>query len=315
MNSYRLYLAILLILFSASGATCAKHRTIKEFQPEVVWKDVPTIEQVMAQVNGSKRIGQLQSSTITLKLDSPGTPALNANLSIERPQRLRLQARVSRLMGNELDIGSNEQVFWLQTMRPQPTLFYAQQQQFAQLAARKVLPVSPDWIIEALGLPEMNPADVHEGPIQRADGFLEVRSQIATALGTTRRILVLDRSGLIREIVLYDAQGNLVAQAKQSEHQNYPGVNYALPHHVQIRLLPAGEQEINFDIDIGFYLVNELMGNDPQRWTMPDPTGLSVIDLVQFGQGQQLAPIPPNYQPQWMEREAMAVPYRGFERR
>jgi len=315
MNGYRLYLAILLILFSASGATCAKHRTIKEFQPEVVWKDVPTIEQVMAQVNGSKRIGQLQSSTITLKLDSPGTPALNANLSIERPQRLRLQARVSRLMGNELDIGSNEQVFWLQTMRPQPTLFYAQHQQFAQLAARKVLPVSPDWIIEALGLPEMNPADVHEGPIQRADGFLEVRSQIATALGTTRRILVLDRSGLIREIVLYDAQGNLVAQAKQSEHQNYPGVNYALPHHVQIRLLPAGEPEINFDIDIGFYLVNELMGNDPQRWTMPDPAGLSVIDLVQFGQGQQLAPIPPNYQPEWMEREAMAVPYRGFERR
>lgn len=315
MVRYGLCLAIGLMLFSASGATCAKHRTIKEFQPEVVWKDVPTIEQVMEQVNGSRRIQQLQSSTITLKLDAPGTPALSANLSIERPRRLRLQARVSRLMGNELDMGSNEQVFWLQTMRPQPTLFYAQHQQFEQLAARKVLPVSPDWIIEALGLPEMNPADVHEGPIQRADGLLEVRSQIATALGTTRRILVLDRSGLVREIVLYDAQGNLVAHAKQTEHENYPGVNYALPHHVQIRLLPAGEPEINFDIDVGFYLVNELMGNDPQRWTMPDPAGLSVIDLVQFAQGQQVAPIPPNYHPEWMEREAMAVPYRGFERR
>jgi hypothetical protein len=218
-------------------------------------------------------------------------------------------------MGNELDMGSNEQVFWLQTMRPQPTLFYAQHQQFEQLTARKVLPVSPDWIIEALGLPEMNPADVHEGPIQRADGLLEVRSQIGTVLGNTRRIMVLDRSGLVREIVLYDAQGNLVAQAKQSEHLNYPGVSYALPHHVQIRLLPAGEPEINFDIDVGFYLVNELMGNDPQRWTMPDPAGLSVIDLVQFGQGQQVAPIPPNYHPEWLEREAMAVPYRGFERR
>lgn len=315
MNRYGLYLVIAMVLFNAAGATCAKHRTIKEFQPEVVWKEVPTIEQVMEQVNGSRRIQQLQSSTITLKLDSPGTPALSANLSIERPQRLRLQARVSRLMGNELDMGSNEQVFWLQTMRPQPTLFYAQHQQFAQLTARKVLPVSPDWIIEALGLPEVNPADVHEGPIQRADGLIEVRSQIGTALGNTRRILVLDRSGLVREITLYDAQGNLVAQAKQSEHQNYPAVNYALPHHVQIRLLPAGEPEINFDIDVGFYLVNELMGNDPQRWTMPDPAGLSVIDLVQFGQGQQLAPIPPNYHPEWMEREAMAVPYRGFERR
>ena len=161
----------------------------------------------------------------------------------------------------------------------------------------------------------MNPADIHEGPIQRADGLLEVRSQIGTALGTTRRILVLDRSGLVREIILYDAQGNLVAQAKQTEHENYPGVNYALPHHVQIRLLPAGEPEINFDIDVGFYLVNELMGNDPQRWTMPDPAGLSVIDLVQFAQGQQVAPIPPNYHPEWMEREAMAIPYRGFERR
>jgi hypothetical protein len=315
MRGYRLYLAIAAMLFSACGATCAKHRTIKEFQPEVVWKEVPTIEQVMEQVNGSRRIQQLQSSTITLKLDAPGTPALNANLSIERPRRLRLQARVSRLMGNELDMGSNEQVFWLQTMRPQPTLFYAQHQQFEQLTARKVLPVSPDWIIEALGLPEMNPADVHEGPIQRADGLLEVRSQIGTVLGNTRRIMVLDRSGLVREIVLYDAQGNLVAQAKQSEHENYPGVSYALPHHVQIRLLPAGEPEINFDIDVGFYLVNELMGNDPQRWTMPDPAGLSVIDLVQFGQGQQVAPIPPNYHPEWLEREAMAVPYRGFERR
>jgi hypothetical protein len=315
MTKYWLHLAVVVLLFSASGATCSKHRAIKEFQPEVIWKETPTIEQVMARVNESRRIQQLQSSTITLKLDAPGTPALNANLSIERPRRLRLQARVSRLMGNELDMGSNEQVFWLQTMRPQPTLFYAQHQQFEQLAARRVLPVSPDWIIEALGLPELNPADVHEGPIQRADGLLEVRSQIPTALGTTRRIMVMDRSALIREIILYDAQENLVAHAKQSEHQNYPGVNYALPHHVQIRLLPAGEPEINFDIDVGFYLVNELMGNDPQRWTMPDPAGLSVIDLVQFGQGQQMAPIPPNYHPQWMEREAMAVPYRGFERR
>jgi len=99
------------VLVSASGATCARHRTIKEFQPDVVWKDTPTIEQVMEQVNGSSRIQQVQSNSITLKLDVPGTRALDANLSIERPRRLRLQARVSRLMGNELDMGSNDQVF------------------------------------------------------------------------------------------------------------------------------------------------------------------------------------------------------------
>jgi len=61
-------------------------------------------------------------------------------------------------------------------------------------------------------------------------------------------------------------------------------------------------------------MVNELLGNDPQRWAMPDPAGLIVIDLVQFAQGQQATPIPPNYHPQWMEREA-ALPYRGFEQR
>jgi hypothetical protein len=48
---------------------------------------------------------------------------------------------------------------------------------------------------------------------------------------------------------------------------------------------------------------------------MPDPAGMSVVDLVQFTQGQQVAPIPPNYQPQWTERDASMIPYRGFERR
>jgi hypothetical protein len=315
LNANLFRLVGLMVLISASGATCAKHRTIKEFQPEVVWKEPPTIEQVVEHVNGSQRINQLQSSSVTLKMDAPGTPALEGNLSIERPRRMRLQARFSRLMGNELDMGSNEQVFWLQTMRPQPTLFYAQHQQYDQLINRRILPVSPTWIIEALGVPELNPADSHEGPIARADGLLEVRSLIPTPAGTNRRIMVLDQNGLLRELNLYDQQGNLVAVARQSEHENYPAVRYALPHKVQIRLLPAGEPELNFEIGIGFYLVNELIGNDPQRWTMPDPAGMSVVDLVQFTQGQQVAPIPPNYQPQWMERDASMIPYRGFERR
>ena len=50
-------------------------------------------------------------------------------------------------------------------------------------AARDLLPVPPDWLIEALGVIQLDPTGQHDGPFQNRPGQLEIRSQVKTPVG------------------------------------------------------------------------------------------------------------------------------------
>jgi len=92
----------------------------------------------------------------------PGAPSVGADIAVERPRRLRLRAR-TQLLGPELDLGSNDELFWLWAARmPDSSVFYARHDQFTTSKARQVLAIEPAWLIEALGLVQIDPASVLE---------------------------------------------------------------------------------------------------------------------------------------------------------
>ncbi len=64
-----------------------------------------------------------------------------------------------------------------------------------------------------------------------------------------------------------------------------------------MQLVPTGGPPLILDIDIGFYTINDTQGQDPDRWTIPNPAGYTVHDLVQMNNGGQNAVQPPQYQP------------------
>jgi hypothetical protein len=302
-------LAVLLVC--ASGATCIRRNNISEFQPPIVFQETPSVDQIAEFLNRSRNIQEIQSRAVTVRI--PDVPGLSANLIWQRSRNFRVQGGLSKMLGTDFDIGSNDELFWMATRHgPSPTMFVAQHQEFDAQLNRQVLPVSPVWLVEALGILELDPSLVLREPQMRPDGTLEILSQVPTAGGMYQRTLVLDpQRGVSRQIILRDPTGRLLAQATQSNHYYYESVQYALPHQVNVQLIPVDGPPLELAFEVAYYAVNANEGNDASRFVLPDLEGYTVINLVQLNSGLDQAAQPQAYQP--AEPQPPMVGYRGFE--
>lgn len=301
-------LILFCVCFVSGGATCAKRRPPSDFQPPIVLRETPTLQQLIDHTNQSLAVQRIESTSLTIT--SPGlTGQLVGNLQWERPHNFNLQAYLgNRLMGTALAAGSNRDVFWLQTKIPPPaTLYYARHDDFeSQLGPRHILPVSPLWLREALGIIEFDPSFEHKGPTIRSDGRLVVSSFIPSPRGPYRRVVVFaPNTFVVEETTLYDQSDKLVARAQLSESEYFSAIKTSLPHRVIVELIPDDGNTLSFTIDVGFYLLNQPASNQTTAFTMPDSTGLSTVDLVQANAqiGQSAVTVPPVY------RSTTAVPY------
>lgn len=298
-NSKFLLTSLLLVglLFTTTGATCMPRRAVTETKLPTVFQTPPDITQLAEAINRTKAIQQLQSNSVTIRAQD--IPTLTANMVWERPRRFRLTGGVSRLTGTDFDLGSNEEVFWMATRHgPSPSLYFARHDQFATQIDRQVLPVSPDWLVEAMGIVEIDPYAIVQTPQQRTDGMWEIETTTQSQIGQYRRTLVVDPThALVRQVILRDPSGRLLASSTLSDHQYYSMIQTALPQKVKVQLVPTGGPPLILDIDIGSYAINDTQGNDPNRWTIPNPAGYTVHDLVQLNNGMSNASQPPQYQP------------------
>jgi hypothetical protein len=242
-------------------------------QAPMAFQGPPTIEQIAAHIN-SNPVKTLEAERARISLD--GLPTLTARLAIERPRSLRFRVETG-LTGPELDVGSNPDMFWMWVKRNE-AVFYARHDQFAGSNARQFLPIQPEFITEALGLMYFDPAGQHEGPIDRGNNRMEVRSKIMAPDGELTRVLVINNVyGWILEQHLYDPRGQLLASAKTSEHRHYPAEGASLPHKVEINLPPA---QIAFSLDVSQYRINALSSSPEQLFAMPKFEGSQLVDVA-----------------------------------
>ncbi len=301
-HAWWLMLMVWITIFPCAGATCSRRpRNSPDFAPPVVFQKPPALPELIAHLNRVSAVERLNTGKVTLSM--PGSPMkLSGNLSWHRPSDFRLQAYPgTRVMGDVLDAGSNSEQFWLLTKLPgeSPTLYYASHQQFEmQPGPRRVLPVSPLWIREALGIIEFEPGGHHEGPIVRsADRLVEIRSIIPSPRGSYKRIVVVEPTrAVVRQIILKDPEDKMVASAMLSEHVYYGAIDTSLPHRVDMEMQPDtglqanGGQVLAFTIQVDSYLINDTSGNEAQRYTMPDGGGYQSVDLVQHNALGETAP-------------------------
>lgn len=284
------------MLFVSSGATCIPRRSHNEFQPPVLFQTSPDINQLANAINRTRAVNQLQSNAVKVKI--PDIPTLSAQIVWERPRRFRMTGGLSSIMGTDFDLGSNEEVFWMATRHgPSPTLYFARHDQFESQVDRQILPVSPEWLIEAMGIVELDPSHVIGTPRPDANGLIEIESAIASPIGQYRRTIYVDpKLGLVRRIFLRDPSGRLLASSILSNHQFYPAIQTSLPHKAEVQLIPSGGPPMNLQVDIGFYTVNDNQGQDPNRWIAPQLAGYTPIDLVLLNSNQPNAVRVPQYQ-------------------
>jgi hypothetical protein len=276
------YLFLMTVLLSASGASCPTLRQPLAAPTPTLFAGPPTLPEVIAAVNAtSGQVRQLQTDSATLSIQ--GMPSLRASLAAGPPKNFRLRASFIGV-GEVLDLGSNDQGFWAMIDAPQlmsdvpRAVYFARHDQYLHSEARRMLPIQPQWLVEAFGLVQLDPAGQHEGPYQRGPGELEIRTRIPTPEGDLTKVMVLhDRFGWIQQQHWYDARGQLMASVFASQHQYDAAIGISLPHAVEVRLPPPAQ---SLQIRVQTYAVNQMYSDPAQLWSMPAFSGYPLIDLA-----------------------------------
>ena len=271
-----------LVLFCCSGATCS-HWLRNPFAqqgppaPELLSAGA-SLEQVIAAVNqNSSKVQSYQTGDASITFRGmPGVPSLRGNIAMQRPGRLRLEASTA-LTGPEVDLGSNDELFWFWVKRNEPpALYFSRHDQFVGSAAQQVMPIEPQWLLDALGLSQFSPNDHHEGPMPHSDGTLEIRTVMQTRTGPMTKSTVIDiRRAWVLEQHIYDGRGSLLASSRARSHRYYPGAGVSLPQTIDINL-PAAQMALS--IDVGTVQMNSVPAN-PALWSLPAISGYPQIDL------------------------------------
>jgi len=272
---------LLLILFCCSGATCG-HALRNPFAqlgppaPEVLAVGA-SLEQVIAAVNqNASRIQSYQTEDASISIHGvSGVPALRGNIALQRPGRVHLVASTA-LTGAEFDLGSNDELswFWVKHRKPR-ALYYARHDQFVGSAAQQLMPIEPQWLLDALGMSQFSANDHHEGTLPRREGTMEIRSNIQTRTGPMTKSTVIDiRRAWVLQQHVYDGS-RLLASSKARSHRYYPELGVSLPQAIDVHL-PA--IQLSLSIDVGSVRINTVSGN-PALWRLPAYSGSSQIDL------------------------------------
>jgi len=266
-------------------------------------------EQIVAAVNQNS--GRVQSLTVTNAAitipDTMGLPILNGNIAAERPGRFRLTAATS-VTGQEMDLGSNDELFWLWVRRNQPpAVYFCRHSQFAGSNIRQVMPIEPAWLLAAIGMVDLDPAMVFDGPLPspRGDGTVELRAWLPSAGGNLQRVLLIDaRRAWVVEQHVYDPAGTtLLASAVAETHRYYPVEQVSLPERVSIRLPTAN---MALKINLGTMQINQLQGDRAQLWSLPTFEGSPQYDL---GGAVPGTPLPGQTAPQSISSGVLPTAY------
>ncbi|MEX0937670.1 MAG: hypothetical protein WDZ59_07395 [Pirellulales bacterium] len=282
MHRTAIHLFALLVLLCAGGAHCMGPLPMP-FAPAApaaphVLPETASLNQVIEAVNrNTDRVSTYTTNNATIGI--AGLPSsLSGSIAMERPRRLRLTAG---LMGStEVDLGSNDELFWLWIRRNQPpALYFCRHGQYAHSAARQLIPIEPEWLVEALGLVRFEPGADYRGPTRRRDGAIEMRSARQTELGQVEKLTIIEENqALVLEQHVY-IDGQPVASAIASDHRYDPTTGVSLPQRIEIRM-PGAPLVPTLTIDVGDVRINQPIGDPQQKWAMPNYPGYSAMDLA-----------------------------------
>ncbi len=270
------WLASAVLLAAASGASCPQ---MLQQYTQPIPRALPgeaTLTQVVDVVNNNS--AQIQSLyTNHGSISVPGMPSLRALVAYQRQRNFRLRADTA-FTGPEVDVGSNDPLFWFWIKRNQPpALYWCQHDQFAGSSARAMVPIEPDWLIRALGVVSFESGVVHQGPIPVSAGRLEVRTPPISPGGNTRVTVIDATRGVVLEEHVYNPQGTRLASALLSRHRRDATTGVTLPRHVDLHLTAA---KLEIGIDLNNLQINSLNPAQADLFAKPVYPGYTEVNLA-----------------------------------
>ena len=308
------FFGFLIFLFTPG---CRSHSWLRRSggdPPPIAFSALPSPTEAVAAVNANtQRVQSLQTQGATISI--PGAPTIGAEIAVQRPRSLRLRAR-TQLTGPELDLGSNDELFWMWAARmPGSTVYFTRHDQFAASRARQMLAVEPAWLVEALGLVEIDPASVIEGPFADGSDRIKLHTTLASAGGQCTRLLILHhRFAWVLEQHIYDERGQLIASARNSGHEYHTVDGVSLPKRVDVQV-PQGMLQLQLDVDR--WAINQPLAEGAATFELPR-SQLGNYPFVDMGDPSFVPPIGSTAAQPAAQRSAQQAQgelsrrYRGF---
>lgn len=264
---------------------CALSRSMLARAPEapVVFQGIPESTLLLATIRAnSEAVRQLESD---VKITMDGMPTgISGTLLVERPNRMRLKAGILGMTNSGIDIGNNEERFWVFNKSSfggqSPAIYYARHEDFRNSPLRQTFPIQPQWLIDALGLVDVDQLQNVQGPFRRNDGFLELRATSVSSDGTYSRLLTIDpRRGWLVQQAVYDPSNRRIAWSQSTNFRYYPEVNASLPGHVELHFDGPNQQDARLAVTLHSHNINRLYVDPGLTWQMPQPADVPGIDL------------------------------------
>jgi hypothetical protein len=267
-----------------SGCQVFRGFGVKAAPAPTVFQAQPTQADLLSKLNEhASRVRQLQSN---VSLEIPGAPRLSGTLILERPNRIRLKAGIGGISEMGFDVGSNSELFWIWNKaslpgQPPPAIYFAQQSDYHRIRQVASIPIDPQWIIDASGLVEFSPNDVHHGPYME-NGMMKIATIQRTSDGHVTRVSVIDpKTALIRQQAFYDTNNQRIGYIVSEQFEYFQEEGVSLPKRIELHLTPSQGEPLKVGINASQYRINQFFGNPDQTWSMPRPDGVRLINLAE----------------------------------
>lgn len=167
--------------------------------------------------------------------------SLNGTMLYRKPRKLWL--RLEHTWGEGLEIGSNEQQFWVWQRGQSPRYWWGEHGRVSDLTDTR-MPIRPDHLLEVLGLEDLPPKQsLLSGPFIRVHPDRYELVFLDTAGSATEepqryisRALFVDRREpfLVREIVRYTPDGHLLMRAELSRYEPIETSQVLVPRRIEV---------------------------------------------------------------------------------
>ncbi len=277
--------SMIVLLAVASGNGCrtgSPFRSPAERAP-VLFKAAPDLGALVNAINANTAEVRQVSCDIQIRMD--GVPPLSGTLIVEKPRRMRLKAGVIGISEMGIDVGSNDEEFWVWNKSAfggqAPAIYFAKHNEFAESSLRQSIPFEPQWIIDALGLLSLEQNGSIQGPFVRSDGRYVLRTVTQTRNGSVTKDLVVDsKTGLVQQQAIYDESMRLIAYSNAVEHQYFPEFHASLPRQIELVVNGPDGRPNSLTVNLAGHEINKLYGDPDRQWSMPKPSDAQWVDLA-----------------------------------
>ncbi len=292
----RLVLCLLAGLGMATSSGCLSMTLWRHREPKLSKADPPlplnaTSEEILARINQNAYsefspdgLKSYRCDDVSVRMQ--GVPApMRASMMVEAPRNLRLRVANPLSGGEAVDIGSNEEQFWMWAKDSQPANVLVCSHDQIAIATQVTslpLPFRPDWLMEVLGVSPISGSKYEVRREKPKSPIVELVSvQRTPDQKPVRRIVKVNTLyGVVLEHRVESMEGQKIARATLSRHWRDPVSRLILPRQIAIDW-PAADQHLALTLEL-----NTVDFNPPSEsvamWQVPHMADYPEFDLGEY---------------------------------